>query len=454
MPMPSRIPECDLCTSWRQTGPLEFEFQIREDAFFPNLPPVNGRRVTAQDIVFSYQRQMTPGWPNADLMSNIEEVAAFDADRLRIRLHAPDAEFFEKVANGRSVVLASEAVQVNGDLFGGPTLGSGPWFLEEVSVAGATYEANREYYGDSGPYLDGFDVQFIGSESTRAAGVRAKILDFVETTLTEVRSAVNSFPELQTVSSINPGTGVEIALNASRSPLDSAEIRKAIFLAWDLDEAMSGIWGGELAPSVGLNLPDPSWGADFGAEYGALFGDESAANALLNSAGLTPQDRLTIMVGEFGETRETDRYILTAESLAESLNDLGLATTVNPVPTRLFADNVWLRGEYDIFVGAPPPISSLSGQLFGIYHSDGPWNTSGFSNPVLDELIQRQATEFDWQERGRQLLQIQDEIMGGTQRFYAGTGASHWIWQPAVQDIFPDTSGASGDFLTRVWLRR
>lgn len=453
VPMPSRIPECDLCVSWKQTGPLEFEFALRNDAFWPDIAPVNGRRVTAMDVVFSYQRQMTPGWPNAELLGNIKEIVALDQDRLRIRLHAPDAEFFEKLADGHNTIVAEEVVQLNGDLFNGPTISSGPWILEEISIAGATFEANREYYADGLPYLDGLSLQFIADDATRTAGVRIGLLDMVQSTLAEVRSATERFPKLQTLALTRPGSGVELALNTSRQPLDSLAVRQAVFLAWDLEGALSEIWGGDLKPSVGLNLPYPAWTADFEGRYGSMFGDAVAANALLNDAALTPLDRLRITVGEFGETRETDMFVQTAESLADALNALGLATEVIRVPTRLFADNIWLRGDYDIFIGAPPPVSSLSGQLFGIYHSGGPWNTTGHSTPELDDLIERQAVEFDPVERGKLLIQIQDAVMGGAHRFYPGTGVAHWLWQPTVQDLFPDTSGASGDFLTRVWLK-
>lgn len=453
VPVTSRIPECDLCTAWQQTGPLEFEFELRDDAFWPAQSPMNGRAVVAADIEFSYRRQMTSDWPNAELLSNVEGIEAVDSTHLKIRLKAPDAEFFEKLADGRSVIVAREAVELSGDLINGPTLGSGPWILEEISSGSATFEANRSYYGD-GPYLDGLSIQFIAQDSTRAAGVRANVLDFAETTQEEVRSALDRFPGLQTLTLNKPGTGVELALNSSSGPLGSASVREAVFLAWDLTGAMNEIWDGELAPSVGLNLPEPSWAADFNGQYSGKFNSLAEAMRLLNEVGLSPDDSVTIAVGEFGEAGENNRYIQTAKSLASALNAAGLTTTVTPVTTRVFADNVWLQGEYDIFIGAPPPISSLSGQLFGIYHSAGPWNTTGFSSATLDELIEAQAIETNRVRRGELLLQIQDEIMNESQRFYPGTGVEHWLWQPSVRDFVPDTSGASGDFLTRVWLSR
>ncbi|MDA0677292.1 MAG: ABC transporter substrate-binding protein, partial [Chloroflexi bacterium] len=206
VPLPSRIPQCDLCKSWKQTGPLEFEFEIRDDVSWPDTWPLNGRRLTASDIVYSFHRTMTPGYPNRQLLSNIQEVAAFNDERMRIRLYAPDAEFFEKLADGHLTIVAPEAVQVNGQLYDGPTLGTGPWILQEVTPGGELFDANPDYYGSDRPYLDALNIQFIAQDSTRAAGVRAGILDVDESTLAEVKSATEKFPDIRSLTVVRSDT--------------------------------------------------------------------------------------------------------------------------------------------------------------------------------------------------------------------------------------------------------
>ena len=43
---------------------------------------------------------------------------------------------------------AVAVLHYHGNLIDGPTYGSGPWLLEEISRTDATFEANRDYYGD------------------------------------------------------------------------------------------------------------------------------------------------------------------------------------------------------------------------------------------------------------------------------------------------------------------
>ena len=69
--LPSMEVECDLCQRWRIVGPLTYEFTLREGALWHAVPPVQGRPVTAEDVVFSYGRLATPQWANAGLLAGI-----------------------------------------------------------------------------------------------------------------------------------------------------------------------------------------------------------------------------------------------------------------------------------------------------------------------------------------------------------------------------------------------
>jgi peptide/nickel transport system substrate-binding protein len=109
-------------------------------------------------------------------------------------------------------------------------------------------------------------------------------------------------------------------------------------------------------------------------------------------------------------------------------------------------------GDYDIMVGAPPPISSTTAYLYSVHHSDGPWNTTGYSDPEVDRLIEAQAKEYDSAKRGDLLLEIQENILAGSHRFIANTRVTHWMYWNYVNDFEPFTPRGDTDFLTRVWL--
>jgi ABC-type transport system substrate-binding protein len=54
------FPVCDLCQSWEQTSPTQYTFKMRPEARWQNVPPLNGQRVTAQDVKFAYDKYRDP----------------------------------------------------------------------------------------------------------------------------------------------------------------------------------------------------------------------------------------------------------------------------------------------------------------------------------------------------------------------------------------------------------
>jgi ABC-type transport system substrate-binding protein len=125
---------------------------------------------------------------------------------------------------------------------------------------------------------------------------------------------------------------------------------------------------------------------------------------------------------------------------------------VERISTRNFGDDVWGHGNYDISVGAPPPVSSTTGYLFAIHHSDGPWNTTGYSNPEIDQLITSQAGEYMPDKRAQMLLEIQQKILEGSHRFIIKKRSTYWMWWDYVKNFNPTTPRGDSDFLTSVWL--
>jgi peptide/nickel transport system substrate-binding protein len=445
---------CDLCESWEQTAALTFKIKLREDLKWQNLPPLNGRSLNAQDVVYSLNRQSTPGYSNAALLSNVTEITSVGEYEVLIRLESPDSEILEKLADSHTRIVARAAVEVGGDLRRGPHVGTGPWIASEVHADTTRLIVNPDYYDSDLPYLDGLDIQVMPSSSIRAAGMRAKIIDLAQVSFDDADSALNSFDEIQYIGIENPAAGVELALNTGRSPMDDITVREAMMLTWkpgDFSNSpgeteFQGTLLGVPGMSLGLPLLDQNWLID-SSSFSNRFADISKANEILATAAIKPTDNIVIKVGEFGQ-----QYVDKANEFAEGLASVGIRAEVERVSTRVFGDEVWTIGDYDIMVGAPPPISSTTAYLYSVHHSAGPWNTTGYSDPEIDRLIEAQAKEYDSGKRGQMLLEIQERILAGSHRFIANTRVTHWMYWDYVNDFEPFTPRGDTDFLTRVWL--
>ncbi len=439
---------CDLCLSWEQSGPVTFLIKLRQDVRWQDLPPLNGRKLTAQDVAFSLKRQATPGFPNAAIFSNIAEFTAVGEFDLIIRLIVPDSETLEKLADSHSRIVAPEAVAVNGDLRRGPTVGTGPWITSEALSDRTILLVNPDYFVEQLPYLDALEIQVVPAESTRVAGMRTRIIDVAQASFSLIAKTTDRFDNIEWVGISNPAAGVEITLNTSRSPMNKLAVREAMMLTWDPAGWNRDFWDDQAGFSVGLPAPGVGAGQQLPtAIFTGRFNDLSAANARLTSAGLGPTDNVIIRVGEFGQ-----QYIDQANAMAEALASVGIRADVERVSTRVFGDDVWLGGNYDIAVGAPPPVSSTTAYLFAVHHSDGPWNSTGYSNPEIDGLIEAQAREYDPAKRTKMLNELRQLILAGSYRFISATRTTYWMWWDYVHDFAPRTPRGNSDFLTRVWL--
>jgi peptide/nickel transport system substrate-binding protein len=387
----------------------------------------------------------TPGWPGAALMANVASVEAVGGRVVEIRFRTPDAEALETLADAGARIVTEEAVAINGDLLRGPTVGSGPWELNASDIEGASYRASPGYYEAGLPYLDGLDIRVIADPGTRVAAVRNKLLDLDQAAFSDVKAAAAAFPDIRVTRVLEPGTGVSVGLNAAVAPLNSPEVRRAVLAAIDPEAIIGAVWDGEGVVSAGLPVPGASWMLPQ-VEMRSFFGSAADGPGPAGQPPLMGQ-KLRITAGQFGP-----RYVETARLMAAALAAHGSDAELVEVTTRDFAEKVWLGGDYQIFAGAQPPVSSLSSYLYSVFHSKGAWNTAKYASAALDQLIDRQAAEHDPEARRLLVLEVQREVMRAGVRFTVVTRVSHWMSWGYVRDFTPNLYRGENFWLAQVWL--
>src|SRR5215472_7822787 len=125
--------EGDLAESWSQPDETTYVFKLRRGARWHRKPPVNGRELTAEDVVYSVDRFRTiKGNPNASMLKSLDRVEAIDRHTVRFTLKEPFAWFLDMLASPMAVcIVARECVEKFGDLRSPEaTVGTGPWMFE------------------------------------------------------------------------------------------------------------------------------------------------------------------------------------------------------------------------------------------------------------------------------------------------------------------------------------
>ena len=447
-PLPSLSLECDICADWTMESPTSYLFNLRGDVKWHNLDPVNGRTLNADDVIFSYQRQINPEFPNSPLLRGIAALEYLDPLTLRVRFDLPDADALLSLADGHSKIVAPETLILSGDLREGPTIGTGPWALDMTSPDELhSFSSHPDYFEPGLPFADNLRILILTDEDTRAAAFQTGMTDIHEMSPAQWARHVQQFPNAPLLEIPQPGSGIEIAFKTTEPPFDDTRVRKAAMLSMDPVRIIEERWDGFGFVGAGFPVISPDWLLPE-SELADRFDDTDSAQSLLRDVGLASKTPVTITVGDFGQS-----HLDYAHAVSVGMQSVGFASRVEIVNRRQFGESVWLQGEYQLMVGPPAPVSTPNGFLLPVFHSNGVWNTTGHRDDTLDAMLEAQAVEGDAKKRAELIHRIQNRVLDQAYRFMPFTRTAIWTWQPRVRDFHPNFSLFEYHHWAKVWLK-
>ena len=169
--------EGDLAESWTQPNETTYVFKLRPGIRWHAKAPVNGREMTAEDVVYSVERFRTvKGNANAYMLSSLDRVEALDKYTVRFTLKEPFVWFLDMIANPLAIpIIARECVDKFGDLKKPEaTVGTGPWMLDNYRPnLGMTMVRHPGYFVAGLPYIDRVELVVDEDNASRMAAFLA-----------------------------------------------------------------------------------------------------------------------------------------------------------------------------------------------------------------------------------------------------------------------------------------
>ncbi|WP_137818191.1 ABC transporter substrate-binding protein [Pseudomonas sp. 2FG] len=384
---------------------LSYTFHLRQGVKFHHSKAFNpSRNLNADDVLWSFQRQLDPqhpwhqlagrGFPYAESMGMaalIERIDKLDASTVRFTLKHPEAPFLADLAMGFASIYSAEyaaqlLAQGQPDRLNQQPIGTGPFVFERYSKdAQVRFRANPDYW-DGAPKLARLIFAISPDPNVRQQQLKAGDCQVALYPRPTDIPALRGDPELK-VLELDSLLVAYVALNTRHPPLDDVRVRQALNLAFDKTVYLRAQFGaGGASPAV-APYPPTLWGHD--ASLKGWPHDLERARQLLKAAGQQDGFHLSIWTRPGGGPTNPNPGI-GAQMLQADLAKIGIQADI-----RVYEWGELIKrakhGEHDlVFMGLAgdngDPDNCLTPNLSCAAAESGE-NQAGWCDPQFDALI-------------------------------------------------------------------
>ena len=192
--------------SWEQPDPNTIVYHIRKGIYWHSKPPVNGRELTAHDVVWSIERAFEvpeSAW-NGVIPEGIESITAPDKWTVVLKCHEGTTAYAFSLLSDVLNIMPPE-LGIEGQKDWRNVVGTGPFMLVDfVSMSSATLTRNPNYWDthplypeDTMPYLDGVKWLVIPDSSTQMSAMRTGKIDLLGVGWENAEDLMEANPELK-----------------------------------------------------------------------------------------------------------------------------------------------------------------------------------------------------------------------------------------------------------------
>jgi len=414
-----------IAESW-EIGEDYLIFHLREGVKWQDKAPPKGRAVTADDVVFSLERQRTLDTAYVKQKSSALAAAMSPSkvDDRTVRIDCTSEEMPELLSMiDFMYIYPKDVIETYGDMNAWDrAIGSGPFTLEEY-VAGSYlyYEKNLNYwetnpvvsspgYGNQLPYLDGVKTLIIPDVSTmdslfstgQIAVVTADTADYNRV------QALKALPGVKYVKFLDASSKAVICMRTDKAdkPYKDVRVRQALMLGIDHQKMVDQLYGGEgqylywplayCKEYAGAYLaledyPDePVLGPDSVSVKDLFVYNPTKAKELLADAGYPDGFKAEIFVWNL------PIYTDQLEVVADMWADIGVDLTIKPVDYATINVRMYYRNYEDMMyfgmAGAGTYFKGTNWSDTGVFNNM--YNASYTNDPVLNDYREQMLAAY------------------------------------------------------------
>ena len=316
--VPTHVLTGNLAESWETPDPVTYVFHIRQGVHYALNPDseasrlVNGRELTADDVVYTYQRNTAqgdfterPAQPDAAFNLPWESIEATGKYTVVMKLTEPSLDALQPILNAAwNWILPPEVIEQYGNYEDWKNVvGTGPLILTDY-VEGVSknftknpdfWDYDEKYPDNRLPYVDEIRAPLMAEEATRISALRTGKIDIIQHAgvadignMDVIRSLQRTNPEIEVYSYYQRAFQV-FGLNIRNAPFDDVRVRRALQMALDLETINDTYFGGfadwknpAWISAKGYYTPFEEWPDELKQYYTY---DPEGAEQLLDEAG-------------------------------------------------------------------------------------------------------------------------------------------------------------------------
>ncbi len=433
----------DIASEWRVSGDGRvYTFHLRPDVVFHN-----GRRLTASDVKFSFERVLSPQagsrrkWLFEPVLgardfierrsNKVEGFTVIDERTIQITLERPLSVFLGFLAMPNAYIVPSEEIERWGKDFSDHVVGTGPFALEEWKHDEFLKLARNDGYFGVPAKVKAVTYRILPEDFTRVAEFEAGNLDVLEIPTAEfARLTADPFWQKH----IESRVGLNIyylGFNCRKPPMDRPAFRQAVNMAIDrqkiVDVTLQGrarLATGPIPPELPGHNPHVS-----GYSY-----DPSRARDMIHEFENELRRPLKLY-------QSADRRVLeTTEAIQYYLEKAGIDVDIVQIEWTAFKQAL-SKGEADMFVLSwYADYPDAENFLFPVFHSSN-WGAAGnrafYRNPAFDALIEKAQREPDSKKRIDLYQEAEQLVVRDAPWVFLWHRTDFFLTQPWVSNFRP-----------------
>jgi oligopeptide transport system substrate-binding protein len=431
----------DLAADW-EINPkgTVYTFHLRQNARFHN-----GRPVTAQDVIYSWDRAAAPQTKSVTVMtylgditgikdmhsgaaSSISGLKAIDDHTLQVTIDAPKPYFLLKLTFPTAFIVDRANVTSGPDWYRKPN-GTGPykliqWTKDEQII----YQADPDFYlGRPGlPYVV---VNLFAGDGT--ALYETGDIDMTGVYLYSVDRFLDPTEPLhdELHTSVDLCTGY-IVFDTTKPPFDDLNVRQAFTMAFDRQKYIDVVMHGHALPALGLYPPGlPGFNT---ALTGPAYDPQAALQLLAESKYGGPSGLPAIVYTDGGYGSIAGSEVAALAQMWKQ--NLGVTITIENIEPDFYLDEIYSGNHGQLFGSGwcadyPDPENFAD----ALFHTGTEQNVGGYSNPALDKLLEAARVEQDVTKRIALYQQAEQMIVNDAPVLFTTHSLSYVLVKPYVK---------------------